>query len=205
MAQAPSGRFHLRGRATKDKSPLVRFEHVFISVLALGLVTAKAGAQTLTRAGVEPQDRGAEATAAVPRDVLPPEYPPPSARTSLALAGAGVFAAWYAGSVGASLLWSDAPGASDLRIPVVGPWLSLQHTGCADSEPDCSTAMVVIRALLTVMDGVGQLGGLGAIGEAIFLPTASARPGSEAKRGSVRAAPFVAGSDGVGLGVLGAF
>jgi hypothetical protein len=143
---------------------------------------------------------------AVPRDVLKPEYPPPSARASLIVAGAGVFAAWYGGGVAASLLWSDAPGAEELRLPVVGPWLSLQHTGCADGDFECTTATAVIRAILTVMDGVGQIGGLAAIGEGLFLPTARAAPaGANSPRSFVRAAPFVAGKDGVGLGVSGAF
>jgi len=140
------------------------------------------------------------------RDVLPPEYPPPSARASLAIAGAAIFAGWYAGSVGASLLWSDYAGAKDLRIPVVGPWLSFQHVGCADDDPDCQTSTVVIRVVATILDGVGQVGGLAAIGEAVFLPTAPAgedRP--KPPRGFVQATPFVAGRDAIGLGVRGAF
>ena len=140
------------------------------------------------------------------RELLAPEYPPPSARLSLALTGSAVFAAWYGVGVGASLLWPDAPGSKDLRIPVAGPWLALEHTGCP-SRGDCNEFTMVLRAIATVVDGVGQLGGLLVIGEAAFLPTRSTtgERRASAPKVALRPAPFVAGRDGVGLGLTGAF
>lgn len=175
----------------------MRSKHVLLFAIALGSFAPLARAQESA-----PAANAADAVTPA-RDLLPLEYPSPSARASLAVTGTVVFAAWYGAGVGASLLWDDAPGAKELRIPVVGPWLSLRHTGCAKDQPNCSTANVVVRAIATIMGGVGQLGGLAAIGEAIFLPTAAPRP-IPPPRG-VRAMPFVAGSDGIGLGVAGAF
>lgn len=131
------------------------------------------------------------------------EYPEPSARVTMAVTGTAIFAGWYGAGLGASLLFPDAPGAEQLRIPLVGPWMSLAHTGCRDDDPDCNTTTVVLRVVLTVIDGVGQLGGLAAVGEALFLPTrrAEAKPTEV----GVRPAPFVSGRDGLGFAVVGAF
>ena len=74
-------------------------------------------------------------------------YPPPSTRYKLALVGVAVSATWYGAAYGFSALWPDAPGAEDLRIPVAGPWMALGETGCADDDPDCSTFIVVLRAV----------------------------------------------------------
>ncbi len=141
----------------------------------------------------------------------PGEYPPPSARWGLLAAGAGSSLVWYGGGLACSYLWPDAPGARDLRIPVAGPWMALADTGCADGDPDCSTFMVVTRAILTTMNGIGQVGGLAIVGEALFLPTATAETAARraaARRTSslrVRALPVLAPEGGVGLGVFGQF
>jgi hypothetical protein len=141
----------------------------------------------------------------------PGQYPPPSARWGLLAVGAGTSLAWYGGGLACSYIWPDAPGARDLRIPVAGPWMALADTGCADGDPDCSTFMVVTRAILTTMNGIGQVGGLAVVGEALFLPTAE--PQAAARRTSaprtsslrVRALPVLAPQGGVGLGVFGQF
>ena len=137
------------------------------------------------------------------RELLVPEYPPPSARGALALTGAAVFAGWYGAGVGASFLWPDTPGIEKLRIPVAGPWLALSETSCG-GDGDCTTLLLGVRAVLTAAAGIGQLGGLAALVESAFVPTARQAERPLPPRASVRAAPFVAGRH-VGLGVLGSF
>ena len=154
-------------------------------------------------------DAAASATLPAPEADLPS----PGAPGRLALAGGIVTGVWYGGALGASLLFPDAPGAEDLRIPVAGPFLALADTGCADSEPNCDTVLVVVRAILTTLDGIGQVGGVGMVIESLFLPTAhsSARgapsPSSDSAtlETEIRPVPIVAGKDGVGLGVVGRF
>jgi hypothetical protein len=141
-------------------------------------------------------------------------YPPPSTRYKLALVGVAVSATWYGAAYGASALWPDAPGADDLRVPVAGPWMALGKTGCADDEPDCSTIIVVLRAILTTVDGVGQAGGLAVAAEALFLPTSTSSPPPRRRHRpsrvegtdsfQLRPAPLLTGRT-LGLGVVGTF
>lgn len=139
-------------------------------------------------------------------------YPHTSARLPLFLVGAGTTAVFYGAAAGASYLWPTAPGAKDLRLPLVGPFMALGKTGCAVNNPGCNTLFVVLRAILTSIDGVAQVGGVGVMGEALFLPTTIDSPAARrrARRQSAKAfeihpVPFVSGSDGVGLGVIGRF
>lgn len=148
-----------------------------------------------------------------PSYVDPDVYPPSGTQLNLALAGLGAASAWYGAAVGFSYLWPDAPGANDLRIPVAGPWMALADTGCADDDPGCSTFVVVLRAILTTMDAVGQAGGVLVAAEAAFLPTQEVappqkRPLPRLRREqslTVRPVPVVAGRDGLGLGIVGQF
>jgi hypothetical protein len=142
--------------------------------------------------------------AAAPRETLAPEYPPPSARTTLAITGSAVLVGWYGLALGASYLEPDAPGASDLRIPIVGPWMAVGQAGCSKGNPDCSTAWVVIRAILQAMDGVGQAGGLAVIGESLFLPTQEPSRTRTSVLSSVRPVPYVS-DDTLGIGFHGSF
>jgi hypothetical protein len=141
-----------------------------------------------------------------------PIYPPASARTNTLIAGAATTAVWYGGAVGFSYLWPDAPGATDLRIPIAGPWMALADTGCAKDDPDCSVILVIFRALLTGIDGVGQAGGLLVMAEGLFLPTEAPRTGlyrpSREKPSlslSLRPAPMLSERGEIGLGVAGRF
>ncbi len=144
-----------------------------------------------------------------PDETDPGAYPPASARAQTIATGALVAGVWYGGALGASYLWPDAPGASELRIPVAGPWMALADTGCPAREPNCSTFFVVLRAILTTIDGVGQVGGLAVIAEGLLLPTADSATSTPrpAARGAARVTPvpYVAGRDGVGLGLIGVF
>ncbi|MEZ4376500.1 MAG: hypothetical protein R3B07_37190 [Polyangiaceae bacterium] len=136
----------------------------------------------------------------------PDVYPPDGARPNMFVAGALTTGIWYGAAVSFSYLWPDAPGANDLRIPVAGPWMALADTGCADTDPGCSTFTVVLRAILTTIDAVGQAGGLLIMAEAAFLHTDSGAPKRKPKPKSagVSAAPWVSG-DAMGLGVFGSF
>jgi hypothetical protein len=138
------------------------------------------------------------------------EYPPPSARRNLIIAGFASTAAWYGLALGSSYIWPDTVGAKDLRIPVAGPWIAVGHSGCGDVV-DCHKVIVVFRALATVIDGIGQAGGLGLIAEGLFLPTqepkrvtADERERAGALRFHVQPS-FDAGKNSVGFGVLGVF
>jgi hypothetical protein len=106
----------------------------------------------------------------------PGVYPPPSAQPGLFFVGLGATAGWYGAALGMSYLFPDAPGAEDLRIPVAGPWMALADTGCAADEPDCSIYIVVVRAILTTLDAVGQTGGVAVMAEAISADANRRRP-----------------------------
>lgn len=145
------------------------------------------------------------------------DLPPPSAKTTHIVAGLATTAVSYGLALGASYFYEeeDFRGSKNLRIPVVGPWMALGKTGCPTSSPDCSAATLVIGAILTIIDGVAQAGGLGIVGEGLFLNTSSkpavrkAEPGPAARQyamqPSVRAVPLNFGKDGVGLGFVGTF
>lgn len=145
------------------------------------------------------------------------DLPPPSAKTTHIVAGLATTAVSYGLALGASYLYTeeDFRGSKNLRIPVVGPWMALGKTGCPTSSPDCSTATLVIGAILTIIDGVAQAGGLGIVGEGLFLNTSSkpaarkAELGPSAQRHAtgpvVRAVPMNFGKDGAGLGFVGTF
>jgi hypothetical protein len=144
----------------------------------------------------------------------PDEYPPTGTQLPLAAVALGATAGWYGAAVGFSYLFPDAPGATDLRVPVAGPWMALGKSGCADDDPGCSKFVVVLRAILTTMDAVGQTGAVAVMGEALFMPTMEVAPGTERRplprlrrteSFTVHPVPYVAGKDGVGLGVVGSF
>jgi hypothetical protein len=112
-----------------------------------------------------------------------------------------------------------------LRYPVVGPWMSLAHDGCAIDD-SCNTIWLIARGVLEAFDGLGQAGGLAIALEGIFMPTSPegpARPGAPGKppRRSPSNSPespstqpgnlfyiprpIVVGQYGVGLGISGLF
>lgn len=140
----------------------------------------------------------------------PAELPPDGARTRVILVGLALTAGWYGASIGTSYLWPDAPNATDLRLPVVGPWMALGNTGCGSSESRCSTFTVIGRTALAVVSGVGQAGGLFAILEGLLMDTGSGAPAAgRAGRDSLRqpawaAAPVML-SGGAGVEVVGQF
>jgi hypothetical protein len=171
-------------------------------VTALGLLLAWPGAAFAEEPTIE-QVRYA-----------PTELPPDAARSRVLWVGVALTAGWYGASVGTSYLWADAPNARDLRLPVVGPWLALGDVGCGSRESSCTNATVVARTALAIMSGVGQIGGILALTEGLFMPTGSAQKAAQAPRGATHdarragvswAAVPVALPSGAGVEVVGRF
>jgi hypothetical protein len=151
----------------------------------------------------------------------PEAMPPPPAKTNVLIWGVATTAISYGGAVGASYLWESDPGAADLRIPVVGPWMKVGNTRlCDDEEPSCNDVFQVLGAVLAGFDGVIQVGGLALIAEGLFSPTRSSQPPASARLaggpfasllrtevGSVSFAPvpFFRGGSDAGIAVVGSF
>ncbi|HEX5101005.1 MAG TPA: hypothetical protein VFV94_15955 [Polyangiaceae bacterium] len=133
-----------------------------------------------------------------------PDLPPPSTRLNLALTGVGVTAGFYGAALGSSLIWHTGPWADEVRIPIVGPWMAMPYFKCG-SEPNCGTALVIVRGVLAGIDAIGQAGGVLIALESLFVPTASAKRAAVRRpaHARVRPVPFVAGRDGFGLGIAG--
>lgn len=129
-------------------------------------------------------------------------YPPSSIRPKLIFGGLAVGGLAYAGGFITQSQWPEVPGSTELKYPVVGPWMSLAKIGCSASSyadygdprvnkagsgkattpgvqvtaADCSGVLLFFRGFLTVLDGLAQLGGLGMIGEGIFMTTEAETP-----------------------------
>ena len=177
---------------------------------ALAIVIGLLAGLAARPASAEPTD-GSETSAAGPRAAALPsvsldQYPAPSARRNLLIAGGVTLAGWYGLALGSSYIWPDTVGAKDLRIPVAGPWLAFAHSGCGPVA-SCSKVIVVIRAIATMLDGIGQASGVAFVGEGLFLPTQEPkRIPAEALQQHFELHPtFDAGKNTVGFGVLGVF
>jgi hypothetical protein len=141
----------------------------------------------------------------------PPEpevvrYPPSSVRVGLIAGGLSLTAGTYLAAFLSGTVWDDVPGADALKVPVVGPWVALAQSGCAPDQDECA-AMLVLRTMLTVLDGLAQVGGVGIAAEGIFMTTEAAGPEPVAEEPpvlEVSAAPFVSSSSG-GVGLVGRF
>jgi hypothetical protein len=144
----------------------------------------------------------------------PERFPSEGARWGLLGLGAASTAFWYGGAVALSYAWPSAPQADALRLPVAGPWMALAATGCPADDPGCSVYVVVLRAVLTGLDGVGQVGGLALMAEALLMPTSGpagqakaatrARPAPKRVAFDVHPMPLV-GNDSIGVGLQGHF
>ena len=173
-----------------------------------------AGAIALTAAWSEPASADEPTLAEAHYD--PSEYPPPGTQGRLILTGAGLTVGWYAAAIGTSFMWQNAPNASELRIPVAGPWLALADTGCGAKERDCETAVVIFRTAVTLISGVGQLGGLLVLAEGLFVgsrppaaapprPAASARDGRDWAGIDWSPTPIALPDGSLGIGISGRF
>jgi hypothetical protein len=158
---------------TAPRSPTSLLALATLAVATLGAGAARAADPEPARAEPARAEQAPAAGADAPR-TTPRLLPTPDARWKIALTGVGTTAFWYGAATGFSYLWPDAPGAADLRVPVIGPWRALAHNGCAADEPDCDGFGVVLRTILTTIDGVGQAAGLAILAEGLFLPTQEA-------------------------------
>ncbi|HKO50054.1 MAG TPA: hypothetical protein VJV79_20125 [Polyangiaceae bacterium] len=174
--------------------------------LTAGVAPRSAAAQPTTVAEVAAEAPDpSQALPATPSVALD-QYPPPSARRNLLIFGVASTAVWYGGALATSYAVDDPAMAKDLRIPFAGPWMALTHTGCGGG-PQCNTLLVVLGAIATTLDGIGQAAGLALAAEGLFMPTQEPR----AKRAAARRKDFDwrptfdAGKNTVGFGVLGVF
>ena len=176
------------------------------SGLCLTALAASAGAQQ-PGSPAESGPPAPELSLPEPLTPAPVDRPPPSAKTYLILGGLATTAVGYGLAVGGSYMAPDNPGAKDLRIPVAGPWMSLAKTGCKDDDDSCSPAGLVFGALLTIIDGVVQAGGLAIAAEGLFLNTSSrsAAPTKKAAATTLRAVPLDFGRRSLGMGFVGTF
>jgi hypothetical protein len=190
-------------------------------IVAAGALLALASLGSAARAQTPPA-----ATPVV--DFEEPEYPPPSARWKVVAAGLGTTAVFYGAALGSSYIFTDTLGVNQLRTPIVGPWLAIGKGGCADGD-DCSTALAVIRVVLTALDGAAQAGGLAIALEGMFMPTQEWAPPARAPSGAPPTpkspapttpspspsnsdknlfflpTPMTVGSGGIGVGIVGRF
>ena len=134
-------------------------------VVLCGLFFAASTARAEDEVKVE-HGTGAPLPAAEPVDDEAParRYPPPSTRFKLIGTGIGITGAAWGFAFGAASGWPEVPGSSELKIPVVGPWLALGKSGCATGDSDCG-AKIAMRGILYVIDALVQIGGLGLVVE----------------------------------------
>jgi hypothetical protein len=143
----------------------------------------------------------------------PGTVPPAGTNTNLIIAGAAFSVGWYGVAFGTSYLWTKSPGASDLRVPIAGPFMALAKTGCADRETSCTPFTVVLRTILTTLSAVGQVGGVAVMAEGLFLPSgprdgqrsAGRARGDRAGFDSVAVVPLATEDGNIGLLLSGEF
>lgn len=181
---------------------------ILAPLAALTTVAALTAAPTAHADDAKPSDSLAVAVPAEDAPVV--HYPPPSTRWKLAGIGLLVTGAAWGASFASGQNWSTVPGASQLRIPVAGPWIALGKSGCATDEPDCAAAKIGIRGVLYVLSGITQLAGLGLIAEAIVMKTEAPRERSTSFLGvryrGVEIAPVPITSPTMnGIGLVGTF
>jgi hypothetical protein len=98
-----------------------------------------------------------------------PAYPPPYSRWAVIGVGLATTAVSYGAAAGMSYAFPDAPGAMDLRKPIIGPWLAIAHNGCAVAEPECSQVWIVMRSVAEAIGGSRKRVAAGHGGR--FMPT----------------------------------
>jgi hypothetical protein len=176
------------------------------ALTAIALLSLTAAA----RADDKPADAG-PAAADTAGDAILVQHPPPLVRLKLIGLGLLVSGGAWGASFGSGQYWNTVPGAGQLKIPVVGPWIALGKSGCASDDPGCSGGKIGVRGAIYVLDGITQLAGLGLIVEAIVMKTESAAPEKKAAflglrfRGLEVTPVPVTSPTFTGLGLVGTF
>ena len=199
-----------------------------VPLLALALVSSAAPARADDGDKADKKPVEAEGGPAID-----PGFPPFSVRFKVLTAGLLVTGAAWGVSYAAARGWpenqchitllgsvdvnnqpcsSGPPGSNQLGIPVAGPWIALGKSGCASDDPNCSGALIGVRAALYVLDGIVQAAGLALVLESIIMKTEP--PGGPAKKTSaftmryrgVELAPLpIVTRSMSGLGITGTF
>jgi hypothetical protein len=112
---------------------------------------------------------------------------------------------------GAAFLGAESastwPGSTELKAPIVGPWITLGMNGCPPTG-QCD-AFLYLRASLLVIDGLLQAAGLAIVAEGILMkteavPLTPAPPAKPLAFFTWRPAPFVTPTS-TGFGLVGTF
>lgn len=154
-----------------------------LASLPLSLIAAALLSGSVTAHAQDKQkaaDVGPAAAADTGVDAVQVHYPPSSVRLKLIALGLVITGGAWGASFGSGQYWSTVPGADQLKIPVVGPWLALGKSGCASDDPGCSSATIGVRGGIYVLDGIAQIAGLALITEAIVMKTEAAAPEKKA-------------------------
>ena len=131
-------------------------------------------------------------------------YPPSDVRWKIVGGGVAFTGVMWGASYLSASQWPDAsPGIGALKVPVAGPWISLFQNQCPASDPSCG-AILYLRAILEIVDGIAQAGGLAVAAEGLFITTESNKPARRRAATTVRAVPIVTGST-TGAGIVGTF
>jgi hypothetical protein len=154
--------------------------------------------------------------------------PPSSVRFPTVLGGLAVAGGFWGLGAASASIFDDQSGMRDLRTPVAGPWMAIANNRCESGG--CSLGDVA-RYIWFGFNGIGQVGGLALVLEAVLLRTGSspepaATPsGTTSPRPSLVPAPdspaappadpskplfflpmpIVVGREGVGVGWGGVF
>jgi hypothetical protein len=197
----------------------------FAAILLLLGARASAQEPEATEAETTTATKGDPAKIETKREQDAPAYPRPAARWGVIGVGLATTALTYGAAAGMSYAFPDAPGARDLRTPIIGPWMAIANNGCAPNDTECSQVWIVLRSIGTAIGGLAQAGGLLVAIEGIFLPTqyapeaparrapkapAEPAPGQEPPKPNDKnlfwmPTPMALGTGGVGLGVVGRF
>jgi hypothetical protein len=124
-------------------------------------------------------------------------YPPSSVRVPVIVGGGGLFGAAYGLSALSASAWPTTPGSPFLYVPLAGPWITLGHDYCSSTEPGCS-AILYLRGILYVVDGLVQIGGTALMVEGFVMTTEG--EAATAPRTAWSIAPWLApGTQGIGV------
>jgi len=175
------------------------------AVLSSSIASAQEGAPA------QEAPKPAAATTASSEEVVE-RYPPSSVRWKVLIAGITLTGLGYGGMALMGGLWDGVPGGDYLYIPLAGPWVALGKSGCTPDEsapvegtvtPQTCGGMQALRGIIYVVGSLVQLGGLGLVGESIFMTTESP-DAAPVKKTAILPMPIIT-QDSVGLGVIGTF